>query len=185
MVLDGEHLVRRAGEPLHRVVQQVDVGDLQPRPRQGGGVHGEGVVLAGNLQLAGGEILHRVVAPPVAEFQLIGPAPIGQGDHLVSQADAEEGEPPPQLPDQLDDRPHILRVAGAVGKEQPVGLHVLDDLGRSVVGHHGDVAAPRVQGADDVQLDAAVDGGHGVKVIRGPGVPPLAAADPADGVPAD
>src|SRR5699024_2841488 len=131
----------------------------------------------------GAQVVHRVVASPVAELQLVGPAAVGQGDHLVAQADAKDGVEPPQLPHQADHRLHVLRVPGAVGEEHPVGGHAHDDGGGGVVGHHGDVAAPGVQGADDVELDAAVHRHHIVPVVGGPGVPALAAAHPGDLVP--
>ena len=54
----GKHLVLLAGQALHGAVQHVDVGDLQAGVRQGVPVHGVGVVLAGDLQLAGEEKRH-------------------------------------------------------------------------------------------------------------------------------
>ena len=82
-----------------------------------------GVVLRGDLDLAGVQVPHRVVAAPVAEFQLIGLPAAGKADYLVTQADAENGEYAPKLLYQLNDRPHILGISGTVGEKQAVRLH--------------------------------------------------------------
>jgi hypothetical protein len=50
------------------------------------------VVLAGHVHLPGDKVLYRLVAAPVAVFQLFRlPAP-GQGKKLMPQADAEDGD---------------------------------------------------------------------------------------------
>ena len=96
----------------------------------------------------------------------------------MPQADAENGHLTDELLHRGGDLRHILRVSGAVGEEHPVGLHEENLLGGGVVGDDGHVAAPPVQAADDVQLDAAVDGDHVVFCVGGAGVPALPAAYP-------
>ena len=120
-----------------------------------------------------------MVAATVAELHLIGFGAEGQGDHLVAQADAEDGQLAMELPDQVNDRHHILRVARAVGQEQPVRGEGQDGFGGGVVGHHGHVAAEFVQLAHDVQLDAAVHRHHVEPVVGRAGVPLLFAGNPA------
>jgi signal transduction histidine kinase len=69
-----------------------------------------------------------MIAAPVAEFHFEGFRPQGQGNDLVAQADAENGQGAPQPPDQFDHRLHILRVPRAVGEEQPVRREGKDGL---------------------------------------------------------
>ena len=88
--------------------------DLEPRTRERIRVHGVAVVLAGHLYVARGELAHRVVAAAVAEFELVGPGPMGEGYHLMAQADAHDGIPAAQGAHGLDDLRHVLRIAGAV-----------------------------------------------------------------------
>ena len=53
--------------------------------------HGEAVVLGGDLDLAGAQVLDRVVGAAVAELELERAPAQGQGEQLVAEADAEDG----------------------------------------------------------------------------------------------
>ena len=53
-------------------------------------VHREAVVLAGDLDLAGGEVLHRLVGAAMAAVQLVGARAERQRQQLVAEADAED-----------------------------------------------------------------------------------------------
>ena len=70
MVLHAEGGALRRGDALDGAVVEVDVGDL------GVGeavvLDGEAVVLGGDLDAAGAQVLDRLVAAAVAEFQLEG-----------------------------------------------------------------------------------------------------------------
>ena len=134
------------------VVRQVAVGD------------GEAVVLAGDLDLAGGQVLDRMVGAVMAVRHLLGPGAQGQAQHLVAEADAEH-----RLAgiDQLGDLGHGIgtgggRVARAVGQENAVGLERQHLLGRGGGRQHGDAKAGADQRAQDVALDAVVQG-HDVR----------------------
>ena len=140
------------------------------------------MVLAGDFDLAGGQLAHGMVAAAVAEFHLKGTRSARQRNHLMPQADAEDGQPPAQRAHQIDHRAHILGISGAVGEEQPIGLEAEDGVGRGIVGHHGHVAAELVELSHDVELDAAVYRHHAVTRIGRAGVPLLLAADAADAV---
>ena len=59
-------------------------------PGDGAVGHGVVVVLAGDLDRAGGQPAHRVVAAVVAERQLEGLAAEGGGQQLVAEADPED-----------------------------------------------------------------------------------------------
>jgi hypothetical protein len=124
------------------------------------------VVLAGDADAAAVQVLHRVVGTVVAELHLEGPGPRGQRQDLVPQADAEgrraAGE---QFAHGLDGVVAGLRVTGAVAEEDAVGPE-LEHLGRRRGGrHHGDAAAAAGQHAQDVALDAEVEGHHMVPGI--------------------
>ena len=115
----GRHFL--APQPLKRVVVEVPVGHLCHRLVQTPRVHGKPVVLAGNLNLARRQVLHRVVEAPVAELQLVGPGAQGQGQDLMPQADAENGHPPQQPLHRLDGRFHGSGITGTIGQEHAVG----------------------------------------------------------------
>ena len=124
-----------------------------------------------------------MVAAPVAELQLVGFGTVGQGQNLVPQANPENGHLAPQLPHGFGHLRHVLRVTGAIGQEYTIRFHKQDFLCCGVVGNNGHVAAPVVEAADDVQLDAAIHGYHMELGIGGAGIPALFAADPADCIP--
>jgi hypothetical protein len=117
------------------------------------------MILAGDHDLPGLQILDRVVGPVVAELHFHRPRPGRQGQELVAEADAEDryaaGE---DLADGGDGVVAGFRVAGTVGKEHPVRL-LPEDLGGGRLGrHHRHPAATRGEHAQDVVLDAKVIG---------------------------
>ena len=96
VVLHAEGGSCGAPEPLDDTVVEVDVGDLgRERSRVGrrAAVDGVVVVLAGDLDLAGVEPAHGMVAPVVPEGELVGPGPDGLGEELVTEADPEHRAP--------------------------------------------------------------------------------------------
>ena len=90
MVLDGESLVIGRGQPFAAVVVEVDVGGGYAG-WQGGRIHGEAMIVAGNLYSAAFGNLHRLVAAAVAKFELVGLRAQRQTQNLMSQADAKNG----------------------------------------------------------------------------------------------
>ena len=79
---------------------------------------------------------------------------------LVAEADAEDRDAASveDLADRLDRVVAGLRVAGAVGQEDAVGLQRQRLARRRLRRHHGDAAAALGQHAQDVALDAVVVG---------------------------
>ena len=57
--------------------------------RQGRGGYSVTMVLAGDIDPAGGNILYRLICASVAVFQLFRPGAVGKGKELMAQADAE------------------------------------------------------------------------------------------------
>src|SRR5262249_6556196 len=78
-------------QALARDVVEVRVGALRA-DRERVEIDAEAVVLRGDLDAPGGEVLHRLVRAAVAEFELVGLAAEGQGEELVAEADAEDGD---------------------------------------------------------------------------------------------
>src|SRR5687768_5423633 len=88
MSLEAKRRSVRTGETLEGTVEERDVGGLQVGP-DGGGIDGKPVVLAGDDDLAGFQVLHRVVGAVVAELHLQGLRARGEAHQLVAEADAE------------------------------------------------------------------------------------------------
>ena len=81
-------------QALERIVVQVDVGQINFALLQRVGIDGEVVVVRGDLDLAGCQLLDRMIAAVVSELQLVGLAAQGEPDELVAEADAEDGTLP-------------------------------------------------------------------------------------------
>ena len=123
------------------VVVEVDMGYLHLPLRQAGDIDAEAVVLAGDFDMAGGQIFYRLVAAAMTEFEFVGGAAVGQAEHLMAKTDAEDRHFAEQGPDGLDDAFYTRRVAGAVGQKNPVRLHGQNRFGTGSRRHHLDPAA--------------------------------------------
>ncbi len=146
-------------EPLDRAVVEVDLADA---PARGGrdvfGVHLEAVVLRRDVDLAGAQILDRLVAAAVAVVQPAGPRADAERQELMPEADAHEGDArvhdPPHRPRRRLD---ILRVAGAGRGRHAVRGERGDLVVAGVPRHHRHLQPAPLQRADDVALVAAVE----------------------------
>ena len=118
----------------------------------------EPVVLGGDFHAVGAQVHNRLVAAAVAELELFDLGAAGFGDHLVAQADAEDGHLAEQLLDLGVGAFDAVGVAGAVGKEDAVGMGVEHLFGRRVPRHHGHAAAHAGEVFQDAVLHAAVVG---------------------------
>src|ERR1035437_4047315 len=97
-----------------------DLGFLRQRFRN----NAEAVVLAGDFNLAGGQVLDRLVGAAVTEFHLLRLAAKGESQQLMPQTDAEQRLARSQ---QFFDNGNSVnargrRVARAVGQEDAIGL---------------------------------------------------------------
>jgi hypothetical protein len=117
------------------------------------------VVLGRDRDLAGLDVLDRLVAAPVAEFELEGRAAQGMGDHLVPEADAEDGIVRQQVGDRLVDVGQRGGIAGPVGEEDRVGPVLPDLFGRRSAGQDMHLEAVVHELAVDRALRAIVEGG--------------------------
>ena len=136
--------------------------------RQRVGIDGEAVVLRGDLDLAGVEVLHRLVGAAVAELELVGlaaqrraPAADGRGRCRRSARSAVD-----QRLDVLDAVADRRGVAGAVAEEDAVGLPGEHSAAGRRGREHAHLAAVGGQPPQDVGLDAVVVGGHAQRARR-------------------
>ena len=85
-------------------------------------IDGEAVVLRGDLDLAGLELLDRMIGAAVAELQLVGLAAHRERQDLVAEADAEHRHVGlDQLARVVDRVPEHGGIARAVAQEHAVG----------------------------------------------------------------
>jgi hypothetical protein len=85
VVLDAEQGQALVPEPLQGVVVEVEVGQFHRIPVQGLEIHAVAVVLGRDLDLAGGQVLDRLVAAPVAELELVGVPAQGPAQDLLTR----------------------------------------------------------------------------------------------------
>src|SRR5262249_15897443 len=102
VVLHRQHRPLAMPQALAGAVVEVEMRRLPPVRRHRRRVDGEAVVLRGDLDLAGGDVLHGVVRAVVAERQLVRPPARRQAEDLVSQAYAEGRHATEEPPHRLD-----------------------------------------------------------------------------------
>ena len=99
------------------------------------------MVVGGDLDLAGGQILDRLVDAAVAELELVGAEAECAAEQLVAEADAEERVAGVKyLAQQLDFGTGLFRVAGPLEKKTPSGFRF--SISAKVM-----VEAPRARGS--------------------------------------
>ena len=126
MVLDREKRELAMPNSLDGSIVQVDVRHLE-RWRAGDAAtlakHREAMVLRGDEDLVIAQVANRVVSTAMTIRQFCGSAAVGEPYQLVPEADAERREPGiRQLADRSQCVAHRRRIAGAVGKEEAVGI---------------------------------------------------------------
>ena len=93
------------------------------------GIGGETVILGGDGNFAGLQILYGLVAAAMAKLEFKRRAANGVGEHLMAEADAEDGVFGQQRRDRLVYIAQRRGVAGAVGKEDRIDLVLAHLLG--------------------------------------------------------
>src|SRR6188768_905707 len=162
VVLDREYRESTVPQPLYGAVIQVPVGDLQIG---GSGdldplvfpLNGKTMILARDEDLAGPEVLHRVIPTPVTIEEFGGPATEGEPQQLVSEADPEGRDPRlRQLADVLARVGDSRRIAGPIREEKTPRLERADLGGGGRRRNHHDLAAMLGKHPDDVPLHPEV-----------------------------
>ena len=159
MVLHGKERLLRMPQALYRPVVQVEMGDFRPL-LQRIDIDTETMILRRNLNPPGCEVHHRLVAPVMAEFELISLSTQGQTQNLVSQTDTEQGDFSHQSGDIVLSIGHRIRVARTVRQENAIRLEAQDFCRRRVGRHNPHPTARLNQMAQDVELHAKIVGDH-------------------------
>jgi hypothetical protein len=118
------------------------------------------VVLTGNDDLPGIQILHRMVRAVVAELHLQRLRSRGETHDLVAKADAEhrDARGVEDFADRLDGVVARLGIARAVGEKDPVRLHAKNFFCRRNSRNNRHARAAIRKHPQDVALDAEVEG---------------------------
>ena len=159
MVLHGKERLPRMTQALNRPVVQVEMGDFRPL-LQRIDIDTETMILRRNFNLPGCEVHHRLVAPVMAEFELIGLSTQRQTHKLVSQTDTKQRDFPHQGGDILLGIGHRSRVARPVRQKNPIRLEPQNLCRRRVGRHNPHLTAGLNQMAQDVELHAKIVGDH-------------------------
>ena len=130
--------------------------------RQRRAVNGEAVVHGGDLDLAGDEVLHRMIGAVMALVHFHGLGADRDAEHLMAETDAKSWH---ALVDDVADHRHRVRagrrrIARAVREKDAVGLERKNVLARGLRRHHGHAAAFACELAQDIALDAVVERDH-------------------------
>src|SRR5579863_7078098 len=180
VVLDREHRGIQQPQSLDDAVVEVAMRDDRLAERRAERpivrcLHGEAVIVAGDVDTAGAQVLDRLVDATMAESELVGAQAQGAAEDLAAQADAEDRDAGREhLAHRVDRVAGSGRVTGAVGEEHTVGFGRQDLAGGGVGGQHVNLAAAFGQPARGGGLDA--------QVHRGDPVPGTGAIRRADGV---
>ena len=122
----------------------------------------EAVVLAGDFDPAGFQVLHWMIGAAMAEVHLPGLGPERQSKDLVAQADAENRQARLQ---QFMQGGHRIdargsRVARPVGEEYSIRRVGENLFGGGARRHHGDGTVQRGETAQNIPFGPKVDGHH-------------------------
>jgi len=172
MVLDGEGAAIAEPKALAGAVVEIDVGHGDVGALEAIGVGGEAVVLGGDGDRAGGEVLDWLVSAAVAEFEFEGAAAEGVGEDLVAEADAEEGFLAEDVPDDLVGVGEHLGIARPVGEEDAVRVAREGVRGRGRGRDHAGAESVLAEASQDVVLDAEIVGDD--PIFGGGQGPPIA-----------
>ena len=124
------------------------------------------MVLGGDLDPSGGEVLHRLIGSPVTALELEGLGPQSQTEQLMPQADAEYRHLADQPAQQLDGVMNRRGIPGPVAYEDAVRLTLQHRSDRGRRREDADGAANVDEVPQDVPLDSAVDDDHVVARSR-------------------
>ncbi len=117
------------------------------------------MILGGDLNAPGLEILDGMVGAAVSEGKLEGLQADGTAEQLVPEADAPDGLAPDDLAHGVDDVAERGGIAGAVCEEDRVGILGEQLCGGAGAGMQGDTGAAGDELSDHRCLDTGVDDG--------------------------
>lgn len=118
VILHAEDGMPAMAHTFQRAVVEIEVGRLDVGGQRVRG-DGEAVILRGNFDLACAAIEDRMIGATMAKLQLERLRTQGQTQELMAQTDAEDWLLADQLTQGADCVGQRLRIAGAVGNENP------------------------------------------------------------------
>ena len=124
------------------------------------------MVLGSDLDHAGKQVHDGLVAAVVAVGQLLDLGTCSLADHLVAEANAEDGNLAQELLGAARGLRELARVTGTVGEEDAVRVLGEDLLRRGVPGHDVHVNPHADDAAQDAELLTAVEGGDAQALAR-------------------
>ncbi len=92
MVLGAESLMLGMAQTFNGLVVEIDLGDFYARLAERVAVDRKTMVLGGDRNLAGAEILDRLIGAAMPELKLEGFPAQSMAEDLVTKADAEYGD---------------------------------------------------------------------------------------------
>src|ERR1700684_4336159 len=101
-------------QTFERLIVQVDVGEFHFAARQGIGIDSKIMVVRRDLDLAGTQLLHRMVAAMMSELQFERLATKRNAGELMSQANAENRLPSHQPANRIHRIGTGLGIAGTI-----------------------------------------------------------------------
>src|SRR5947209_13698450 len=116
------------------------MGDLHARGVQSRRVYRVAMVLGGDIDAAGAEVLHGMVPAPVAERQLEGARAEGAAEDLVAEADPEDRLLADEFPRRLHDVAEPRGITRSRREGDPIRLRGEELLGRRRTRDHRGLA---------------------------------------------
>ena len=141
VVLHAEQWQVAVPQAFERLVVQVYVRQLDFRLRQRIGIDGEVVVVGGDLDFAGIQLLDRMVAAVMPEFEFESFAAERDARQLMSETDAEDGLAAHEAADVIDRVRARFGIARTVRKKDAVRLERKNVFGGSLRRDHRDFTA--------------------------------------------
>ena len=154
---DGEVPVAHAFQTL---VIQVDMGDLHLSRRERIHIDAESVVLCGNFNFLGGQVLHGMIRAVMTELKFEGFAAKSETAELMAEADAKDGHAAEELLDVFDSVADWLRIAWTIREEDAVRLEIHNVLGRRLRRDNPHIAVVIDEQPQYILLDAKIIGRH-------------------------
>src|SRR6187549_1823101 len=137
------------------------------RRRQIAFVDRKAMILAGDEDTAGLEILHRMIRAMVAELHLHGARATREAEQLVTETDAEGRQVrDDQCTDRFDGVVARLGIARSIREEHTIGLEREYFFGGGLRGHHRHAAAAVGEHPQDVAFHAVVEGDYVQPLVR-------------------
>jgi hypothetical protein len=122
VILDTEEGQLFVAHAFVSVVIEIEVGDFDVAGGERFGIDAEAVILRGDFDFLVEQVLNGMIGAVVAEFQFKGLAAERQSTELMAEADAENGDAAKELLNIFDGVADGLGIAGAVRKEDAIGI---------------------------------------------------------------